>query len=260
MIRPAVISSWANDERLGRNSAAGKSLASRVGVVWRALRSWGASVGPAVILCLAAILGMSSLAWGQKVSLSPASETFTNQVVNTSSAAKVVTLTNTGTALLTLTVSISGDYAQTNTCGTSVAAGAKCTISVTFTPIATGSRTGTLTFTDNASGSPQTLNLSGTGVIAVVVTPTTIAFSGQFTGTTSAPKVANLTNNESVGITITSIAVTGDFGETNTCGASLAAGTKCSINITFSPTAVGARAGTLTISDSGTNSPQVISL
>ena len=60
-------------------------------------------------------------------------------------------------------VATSGDFAHTNTCGPSIAAGASCTVSVTFHPTAVGSRTGTLTVTSNASNSPTTASLSGTG-------------------------------------------------------------------------------------------------
>jgi hypothetical protein len=60
--------------------------------------------------------------------------------------------------------SITGDFQKTtDTCGSSLAAGASCNINVTFTPTTTGTRTGTLTITDNASNSPQTVNLSGDG-------------------------------------------------------------------------------------------------
>jgi VCBS repeat-containing protein len=96
--------------------------------------------------------------------LSGTSLTFASQVVGGTSAAQTITLSNTGASALTLTgVQITGDFAQTNTCGTSVAASASCTVSVTFTPTATGARTGTLTFSDNATGSPQTVTVSGTG-------------------------------------------------------------------------------------------------
>ena len=96
------------------------------------------------------------------VSLSPASLTFASQTVGTTSAAQTVTLTNTGTAALTLSsIAASGNYAQTNTCGTSLAANASCTISVTFMPTASGSLTGAITLTDNAASSPQAVALSG---------------------------------------------------------------------------------------------------
>jgi hypothetical protein len=97
------------------------------------------------------------------ITLSPTSLTFALQTVGTTTAAQAVTLTNSGQVLLTLTsIAASGDFAQTNNCGTSTAPGASCTIAVTFTPTVAGSRTGTLTVTDNAGGSPQTVALSGT--------------------------------------------------------------------------------------------------
>ena len=75
-----------------------------------------------------------------------------------------MTLINTENAALTITsIAASGDFSETNTCGSIVAAGANCMISITFTPTAGGNRTGTLTITDNAHGSPQTVALTGTG-------------------------------------------------------------------------------------------------
>src|SRR6185369_2069643 len=80
-----------------------------------------------------------------------------------SSAAQAVTVTNSGTAAAPVTaVSTSGDFSQTNTCGTSIAAGSSCTVSVKFTPTVAGARTGNLTVT--ASGITSTVPLSGTGV------------------------------------------------------------------------------------------------
>jgi len=111
---------------------------------------------------------LSGTGTGPAVSLSPTSLAFGNQPVGTSSTAQTVTLTNSGNATLSITsVAITGsnasDFAQTNTCGSSVAAGASCTISVTFTPSASGSRTASVSISDNASGSPQAVSLSGTG-------------------------------------------------------------------------------------------------
>jgi len=58
----------------------------------------------------------------------------------------------------------SGDFQQTNTGGTSLAAGGNCSIGVTFAPTTTGSRAATLSISDNAIGSPQSVTLTGTGV------------------------------------------------------------------------------------------------
>jgi hypothetical protein len=98
------------------------------------------------------------------VSLSSNLLTFPSQWVGTTSAAQNFTLTNTGSAPLTFSsIGIAGDFAQTNACGTSLSAGANCTITVTFTPTAAGARSTMVTISDNATGSPHTVALSGTG-------------------------------------------------------------------------------------------------
>ena len=98
------------------------------------------------------------------VTLSATSLDFGGENVTTTSAAKMVTLTNSGTQTLTITsITASGDFAETNTCGASVSAGGNCMISVTFTPTATGARTGSVTITDNAPDSPESVSLTGMG-------------------------------------------------------------------------------------------------
>ena len=98
------------------------------------------------------------------VGLSTTALSFTAQTVSITSSPQTITLNNTGSGALTpLLVNTTGDFAQTNTCAGSVAPGASCTISVTFTPTTTGNRTGTLRLSDNAGNSPQTVTLSGTG-------------------------------------------------------------------------------------------------
>src|SRR5207249_1967870 len=183
--------------------------------------------------------------------LSPTSLTFSSQNVGATSAPQAVTLSNSGSAPLSIssiaiTGADSGDFAQTNNCNSSLAAGAQCTINVTFRPAATGTRTGTLTVTDNASGSPQTASLTGTGVApAATLSPTSLTFASQDVGATSAPQAVTLSNPGSGPLSISSIAITGansgDFAQTNNCGSSVAAGAKCTINVTFRPTATGTR-------------------
>ena len=119
-------------------------------------------------------------------SLSPTTLPFGNQAVNTSSAVMTTTLSNTGTGVLNIiaiylnepneedvakgprasaiTIASSPDYSATTTCGATLAAGASCTISVTFKPQSVGSLPGTLSVSDNAANSPQTASLTGTGV------------------------------------------------------------------------------------------------
>jgi hypothetical protein len=102
---------------------------------------------------------------GPGSSLSPTSITFASQFVGTSGLPQSVTLTNTGTAALTITnvATSSSDFAPLNACGSTLAAGASCAIGVFFDPTVSGTRTGTLTITDNAAGSPQTVTLTGSG-------------------------------------------------------------------------------------------------
>ena len=200
-------------------------------------------------------------ATAQQVTLSTTSMAFGNQAVGSTSAVKKATLTNTGTATLNISsITITGPFAQTNTCGTTVKAGKNCTISVTFSPTATGTFTGVVTITDNATNSPQTIPLSGNGVTGVVVSPTNLTFPTTNVGTTSAPLTSTLSNNNLTSLSITSITITGDFAQTNNCGSSLAGATKCTITVTFTPTATGTRTGTVTITDSASNSPQKINL
>jgi len=84
---------------------------------------------------------------------------------------KTVTLTNIGTAAMNIvspgiviTGAAAADYSQTNNCGTSVAGGSYCTITVTFKPTKTGTRNATLNINDDGGPSPQKVALSGTGI------------------------------------------------------------------------------------------------
>ena len=197
------------------------------------------------------------------VTLSPTLLGFGNVAINTTSAAKTVTLTNSGAGSLSInSIATSGSFAiSSKTCGTTLAAAAKCTVKVTFTPTMLGTLTGTLTFTDNAPDSPQTVPLSGTGVLPATLTPAKATYAAQAVGTTSAAKTFTLTNYQTVALTSIAISTTGDFAvSATTCTTSLAAKGKCTISVTFTPAATGTRTGTLSVSDSANNSPQTAAL
>jgi hypothetical protein len=212
------------------------------------------------------------------VALSPTSVDFGNQNMGTTSATQSVTLTNAGTAALTITgIALAGpntgDFAETATCPTNpstLAIGASCTLTISFTPSATGTRSASVSITDNAANSPQSITLSGAGVIpapGVGLIPTSLTFGNQKVGTTSATQSVTLTNTGTAALTIDSIALTGinagDFAETTTCPISpstLAAGAKCALSVTFTPVAKGTRTATVSITDNAPNSPQSIAL
>ena len=184
------------------------------------------------------------------IALSFTSLTFAPQLLNTASAVQAVTLTNPGTGPLTPVVSASGDFAQTNNCGTSVAPGATCTISVTFTPTVAGMRTGSLSIADNVPGSPQVVGLAGTGATtapAVTVTPVSLTFPPQVLKKPSAVQTVSVTNTGTTSVGLGAVAVTGDFSRTTTCKTTLAAGKSCTASVKFTPTAVGIRSGSVTV-------------
>jgi subtilase family serine protease len=196
------------------------------------------------------------------VTLTPASIAFPKEVVGETSAAKTITMRNTGTAILDITGIIpSGDFAiSANTCGATLGINATCKISVTFTPVQAGALTGAITITDNAPNSPQSVPLSGTGTAQATLTPASANFPKTTVGDTSAAKTFTLKNLQSVALTGISASTTGNFGvSATTCGSSLAAKSSCTISVTFSPTEVGTQTGTLQVNDSAV-SPQVSNL
>jgi subtilase family serine protease len=196
-------------------------------------------------------------------SFSPSSLTFGNEAVGQTSKAKTVTVTNTGKANLKFTsITASGDFAITNnSCTNQLGINGKCIVSVTFTPTQAGARTGSLTFSDNAPDSPQTVALSGNGTAAATLTPTSAKFPKTKVGTSSAAKKFTFANKESATLTGISASTTGNFSvSSNTCGSTLAAKSKCTIEVIFTPVGTGVQTGTLQVSSSAVGSPLTSSL
>ena len=197
--------------------------------------------------------------------------TFAAQGVGTQSAAQMVTLTNTGTAVLnieeiSITGANAGDFTQTDDCVASMAVSAVCTFNVKFTPAAAGARSASITINDDASGNPHFIALIGTGQVQPTATlsANTLTFAATVSGMSSASQMVTVTNSGGTALAITSIALggasPGDFIETSTCGSSLAASANCTITVTFKPTAGGARVAAVTLTDNAADSPQSIAL
>ncbi|HWB34966.1 MAG TPA: choice-of-anchor D domain-containing protein, partial [Rugosimonospora sp.] len=199
---------------------------------------------------------------GSLISISPTAVGFGSVATGTTSPAQAVTVTNSGSAAAPVgSIAVSGDFAQTNNCGSSIAAGASCTVNVTFHPTATGSRTGNLTVT--ASGITNTVPLSGTGVAPgpiLSANPSSLTFAGTIVGATSAAQSVTVTNTGTTSASISSVAVSGDFHQSTTCGSSLAVGASCTVSVTFTPTTSGTRTGAVTITSNANNSPTSVSL
>jgi uncharacterized repeat protein (TIGR01451 family) len=101
-------------------------------------------------------------------------------------------------------------------------------------------------------------------LLPVTLTPTSLTFGLQAVSTPSGSQAVTLKNNTAGTLDFTTIEFTGtdsgDFSQTNTCGASIASGSTCTINVTFTPGASGAREATLMVVDNGANSPQTLAL
>jgi hypothetical protein len=199
---------------------------------------------------------------GAQVTLTPGSLTFGNQVLNTTSPSQALTLTNNqSTALTNISISQSGDFAETDNCFSSIPANSSCTINVTFTPTAKGARTGTLTVNDSAG--TQSSSLTGTGVTSVTLTPSSANFGSQVLNTTSSAQIFTLTNNRISSLTGINVSIIGtnstDFAQTNNCGTAISANSSCTINVTFTPSGYGARTATLSVADSAGNQTSSLS-
>jgi hypothetical protein len=186
---------------------------------------------------------------------------------------KTITLSNPGTATLNITnITLGGTnpsaFVLTNGCGATLATGASCPIAVTFTPGSVASFSATVSVADNATGSPHSASVSGTGIAApapqAVLTPSTLTFAGQVSGTTSASQTVTLTNPGNATLTISGITVTGTnataFALTNGCASTLAAGATCPIMVTFAPASVASFSAAVSVSDNVSGSPQSASL
>ncbi|HEV3304992.1 MAG TPA: FG-GAP-like repeat-containing protein [Candidatus Sulfotelmatobacter sp.] len=199
------------------------------------------------------------------VSFSPTTPlVYPPQLLKTESGAQTVTLTNSGTAPLTISsVTAQGEFKVSDNCGKSVNAGAKCTITVHSAPTTEGTLTGTVTIRDSASSKPQVIELSGAGTV-VELAPTSLSFGTQPVHTKSAPQQVELSNTGSAALTINVVALENgnwtSFSQSNNCGSSVPAGGACTITVTFDPTKKGSLTADLDVYDSGGGTYQRVTL
>jgi hypothetical protein len=215
-----------------------------------------------------AVYGLLAYAY----TVSPTALVFGDETTHVASAAQSVTVTNTGgTALPIASITLSGpnpgQFTQSNTCGSSVAVGSACTISVEFDPTGTGAKTATLNVNvdPGAPNGTQTVKLSGTGVAPpYTVSPTSLAFGNQLHGTSSAPQSVTITNTGAAVLPITSITLSGpnpgQFSQGNTCGSSVAIGGSCTVSVEFAPTGTGKKTATLNVNAGGNDGTQTVKL
>ncbi len=192
--------------------------------------------------------------------LSPTSLSFGSQAVGYTSAAQTITVTNTGSAALTVArVSASTGWIETDSCtGATLAPGGTCTVQVSFAPSSATAQTGSLQVYGNILGgyASATLSGTGTGTPAVVVSPASLTYPDTAVKATSAAQTITVTNNGNLPAALQTPSITSDYHlSANTCGSSLAPGASCTLNVTFTPTGTNLRTGLLQLADSvGTHS------
>jgi hypothetical protein len=202
--------------------------------------------------------------------LTPNSLSFGNQRVGTNSAAKIVVLSNPGSARLNISsISLAGANASSfglvNGCGPTLAVGKSCNLTISFNPVSAGPLSAAITVMDNAPNSPQSVVLSGTGIAPqALLSQSSVSFGSQTAGTASSPQALTLSNPGNAMLNISSISIVGAnpgaFSQASNCGATLAPNAGCSIQVTFTPASAGQFSAMLSVADDAVSSPQSSSL
>ena len=156
-------------------------------------------------------------------------------------------------------VTLSGrGFAKDDGCIGTLAAQSLCIVTITFTPTSNVAYSGKLTLFDGDATSPQVVLLSGAGS-AAAVSPRSLEYPIQTVGVSSS-QTATLTNNSAQPLAVGRISASGDFSLTNDCGQRLGPHSSCNVTVTFSPTDVGPREGTLVLNEWDPSSPQSVAL
>lgn len=192
----------------------------------------------------------------------PSSLTFDAQPVGVASNALNVVVTNTtGAAIALSSVTASSGFTESNFCGTTIGPTPQksCVISVTFKPGGTGTTNGTLTLVDGAG--TQILPLSGIGAnTSITLTPPSLSMGSLTVGKSSVTKTSTVANVGGTPVSLVSIIASGDYRQTNNCPAVLGVGASCTLNVTFTPSASGNRAGRVTLNDTDPGNLQTLIL
>jgi len=212
-------------------------------------------------------LGVDSMLNTGVASFAPTTPlTFLGQLSGTTSAPQSVRLANKGRSALSISsIKASGAFQITgNTCGHSVAAGARCALSAAFQPTTPGTFTGVITLMDSASTRPQFVELVGYAT-AIQALPGSLNFGSQEVGSRSAPQIVTVTNEGGVQLEFSSIYVGGvdkkDFSQNTNCtGIFLQPGASCQIKVSFDPTATGGRSAAIYLTVKGGVSPAPVVL
>jgi hypothetical protein len=210
------------------------------------------------------VLGMATVALAH---LGPDRLNF-SQNVGGSSAPQTVTLTNRGDGPLSIGgIAATGDFRAAPHCPPLLLPGLTCTIDVTFTPHASGTRSGILVVPTDGSAAPgsnDTVRLTGVAYQPVATLSAALLAPGANLGSTAPPQVVTVTNTGDGPLTIRAIGISGaaagDYTQSNNCLRAIAPGASCAITVSFAPHGYGLRAAALTLYDDGPGGTQTVSL
>lgn len=202
---------------------------------------------------------LSGTGIGADISFSTSQLVFSGVPVFVVSAPQTLTVSNRGESTLNLKYQVTGPFAATGNCGSTVTAGASCSLQVTFNPSVAGPSSGSIVFTDNAAASPQSAGLSGTAGTPAVSLPGSITFPPAIVNTT-ATNYVDLPNIGTAYLTVSNVSITGPFTQSNNCIGTINTGQACTVTVMFSPTSTATGTGTITFTDTAAGGSQTISI
>jgi len=211
---------------------------------------------------------LSGVGTGATADRSPSYLTFPSTYTGYMSPVQTVTITNHGNANLTIDIAFASDpfVIADNGCTLDVAPGGSCTLGIVFRPTSAGIQTGSLTVSSNSVNGDTSVSLSGTAVLSIPVasvSPPTLSFGSLSYGGSSPARAVTLLNTGKAAMSIAGISIAAgadDFAQTDDCPASLDPSASCTILVTFTPSALFARMGMLSVEDDAAGSPHTVSL
>jgi phospholipase C len=197
---------------------------------------------------------------GSNLSVNPINLSFwTVQLIGTS-VSQTISVTNVNATPEKITsVSATDDFSAESNCSAPLTQGSRCTVTVTFTPTKMGPRYGWVTINSTDPASPMRIRVASKLATEISFSSKSLTFPAQAVKTTSGPQTIVISNMGSSALHFGAITANGRFGQTNNCK-TVAAGSSCFLEVTFSPTAMGTQTGGISIVDSDPASPQVIKL
>ncbi len=256
----------------GASLAAGGSCTISVTFSPTAAQAYGGSVtvtGSGGTNISIGLSGTGAAAASSNVNASVSFLSFGNVTVGQTSASQTITVSNSGTAAATNMSypAAPAKFNKSGTCaGTTLNAGASCTIVFSYTPTAVGADNATYTFTGGGKTFPIALTGAGTSTApppaGQLSIPSTVSMPGTTVGTTSAAQTVTVSNTGGGAVAVSSVTSSnaGEFTVSGSNCGTVNAGGGCTFNITFTPAAAGARSATVTIVSNGTGSPQSIAV